>query len=496
MDAYPLGTSAVITCNAFRRARARTMAIAFAVACTLPLDASASAAPQASGSPSSAAVGGDAIGAMPNGGSVRLPSEWTSRVAGDVLQLIPPPALAAEHPGLGGICSNEPWILGPIGDPAVVAALRTQYESVLEGFEIDGEPVVDGDALRMRFRHSGLADGSRLHLFLRVESGRSVTLAIAGPGRLLLDSEGTWMRMFESMSTTGGPRDAREGPAVGAADDGLVESINATGGYALRHDRSWTLRTEGATSVLLPDANAVAGDDPEFYAVSSMPWNAGESLVDPATAERAARAFLADAPGVRRDGAPERIAEDSVLLRCSADDAQGRTMRLHVVARQLGRTVVAIVTSGTDTTIAARSGQARSIAAKVRPIEAKASAAARGDLDPSIVGRWSTDEVLSSGSGFDAGGAMTMVTQRIIDLGADGTFTVGSRSAGGSASVSFGSDFEIDARGRWRVERRDGVAFVIMSDERGGTDRVRYALHEGQLVLGEPGSRAFWSRIR
>jgi hypothetical protein len=496
MDAVPLGTLSLTARHAFRRARQRAIVTTLLITWMTPLDARALATPQAPTAASSAPTETDSIGALPNGGSVRLPTDWTSRIAGDVLQLVPPPALAAEHPGLGGICSNEPWTLGPISDPAVVAALQTQYASVLEGFEIDGEPVVNGDTLRMRFRQSGLAEGSRLHLFVRVESGRVATLAVAGPGRVLLDAEETWTRMFESMSMTGGPRDARSGSTGEAIDDGLAESRNAEGGYALRHDRSWTVRSEGATSVLLPDPNAVGGDDPEFYAISSMPWNAGESLVDPTTAERAARDFLADAPGVRRDGAPERIADDTVLLRCSADDAQGRPMRLHVIARQRGRAVFAVVTSGTDATIAARSQRARSLAATLRPIEAASSATARGDLDASIVGRWSTDEVMSSGSGFDAGGSMTMVTQRIIDLGANGTFTVGSRSAGGSASMSFGSDFEIDARGRWRVERRDGAAYIVMSDEGGGAERVRYALHEGQLVLGEPGSRAFWSRMR
>ena len=457
--------------------------------------------PQASNAPQSPPADDVAVASLPNGGSLRLPAAWTSQVAGDVLLLVPPATLAAENPGLNGICSIEPWNLGALHDPSVIAALRTQYESILEGFEIDGDTVSASDSLRMRFRQSAASDGARLHLFVRVDGGRVMTLAIAGPGRFVVERDHMWAEVFESISTTSRPRNPRpanpdDSPADAAVVDGLVESTNDAGGYSVRHDRRWTLHSEGVTSILTPDASALGGDDPEFYAISSMPWTTGDSLTDPAVSERAAREFLADAPGIRRDGAPERIADNTVLLRCSGTDAQGRTMRLHVVARQERRSVVAIITTGTDATITERSRTARTLAGTLRPVERKAGTTGRADLDAAVVGRWTTDEVMSSGSGFDAGGAMTMVTQRIIDLAADGSFSVGSRSAGGSAGVSFGSDFEIDARGRWSVERRDGIAFIVLSDERGGTDRIRYALHEGQLVLGEPGSRAFWSRMR
>ena len=58
------------------------------------------------------------------------------------------------------------------------------------------------------------------------------------------------------------------------------------------------------------------------------------------------------------------------------------------------------------------------------------------------------------------------------------------------------SGFTVDASGTWRIERGAGATYLVLTASGGGTERVRCAMHEGQLVLGEPGARKFFTRLR
>lgn len=104
--------------------------------------------------------------------------------------------------------------------------------------------------------------------------------------------------------------------------------------------------------------------------------------------------------------------------------------------------------------------------------------------------------MLSAGGGFDAGGSATMVTERILDLAADGRYTISSRSAGGGPGATFDSPAEVVQRGTWTVAREGERATLNLRSSDGGTTPVACALFEGKLVLGPAGQRKFFTRVR
>ena len=212
------------------------------------------------------------------------------------------------------------------------------------------------------------------------------------------------------------------------------------------------------------------------------------------------RRFLAIVTAsLQRDGAAEKIDGGGILVRCSGE-VNGRTMRLLVFARTIDSKLIGLVVTGDDATIEKRAQVARTLYATLRKPDAAAMAAkgASGNVnsaDLAFAGRWSTEEVLSSGGGFDFGGSASMVTQRILDLGRDGRFTFGSRSAGGGSGNTFESGLSIDAQGTWSIERTGGATMLVLRGTDGRTERIRCTIYEGQLVVGESGARKFYSRI-
>lgn len=303
------------------------------------------------------------------------------------------------------------------------------------------------------------------------------------------------------------PSDARkptESAATPKPKDAVAERTmkttnNPSGGYAVTHEPSWAVQSEGPSTVLMPSTTPADPANPEFYGLSAVPWNGRGALQDPANTELAVRELLADAPGLRRDGAAEKIDGGGILVRCSGE-VNGRTMRLLVFARTIDSKLIGLVVTGDDATIEKRAQVARTLYATLRKpdaaaMAAKGAAGAVNSADLAFAGRWSTEEVLSSGGGFDFGGSASMVTQRILDLGRDGRFTFGSRSAGGGSGNTFESGLSIDAQGTWSIERTGGATMLVLRGTDGRTERIRCTIYEGQLVVGESGARKFYSRI-
>lgn len=315
---------------------------------------------------------------------------------------------------------------------------------------------------------------------------------------------------------TSKPSDAEpKSPKAAAKDSHLKRTTNDAGGFSIAHEPAWQVRSEGASTVLMPTTTPADPANPEFYGVHAAAWSASKPLSDAVHAEEAARLLLADAPLLVRTGAIETIAlgdaakdaadsaenprkSTAILVRASAS-AEGRTMRVVLLARNLGDALVGLVVLGDDATIAAREKVARTLLASVEkatPAPAAAAAtAAIGAAERAFVGRWSCEEVLSSGGGFDFGGQASMVTERILELGGDGRFALGARSAGGGSGAVFEGGFRVDARGSWRIERAGELAYLVLAADGAGAERVRCAMHEGKLVLGEPGARKFFARI-
>lgn len=293
--------------------------------------------------------------------------------------------------------------------------------------------------------------------------------------------------------------EAAAAPAPADAPDAPPSNMNTASnpdaGYAIEHDPAWTVKVEGPSIVAMPTTTPADPGNPEFYGFSAVPWTGKGTLADARDAEAAVRLLLADAPGVRRDGGVEQVGDGGILVRCSGD-ANGRPMRMCLFARVVDAKLVGLVVLGDDATMTAREQTARTLFATLRRSEVRAPApggVAAADL--AFAGRWSSDEVLSSGGGFGFGGDASMVTQRILELARDGTFTLGSRSAGGGSGSTFESGLSIDARGQWRIERSGGATYLVMRGTDGSSDRVRCTIYEGQLVLGESGSRKFFARL-
>lgn len=277
--------------------------------------------------------------------------------------------------------------------------------------------------------------------------------------------------------------------------DTMTTTINRAAAYAVHHDPTWTVRVEGPSVLLKPTAVPVDSNDPEFYAFSAAPWPSRGSLDEVEYAEEAARQLLADAPAMRPDGPVERLGNGVALVRCSAW-VEGRTIRMVVLGRAIDAQVIGLVLVGTDATIRGREDVARRLFASLAKVEpAQLSAAGLSAEDQVFVGAWSTDDVMTSGGGFDFGGSASMVTQRILELNPDGTFRYGSRAAGGGPGVTFEAGFSVQQAGSWTVDRGSGGTYLVLFAG-GGSERVRCVPYQGQLVLGESGARKFYSRLR
>lgn len=275
----------------------------------------------------------------------------------------------------------------------------------------------------------------------------------------------------------------------------MTTTINRAAAYAVRHDPLWTVKVEGPSVLLTPTAVPVDPNDPEFYAFSAAPWPSRGSLDEAEHAEEAARQLLADAPAMRPDGPVERLGDGVALVRCSAA-VDGRVIRMIVLGRVWDAQIIGLVLIGTDVTIRGREQRARVLFASL----AKAAPEPVGPTglsaeDQVFVGVWSADDVMTSGGGFDFGGSASMVTQRILELNPDGTFRYGSRTAGGGPGVTFEAGFSVQQAGSWSIDRSSGATYLVFVSG-GGSEHVRGVLYQGQLVLGESGSRKFYARIR
>lgn len=425
-----------------------------------------------------------------DGWIMTIPTGWSAASADGSLRLSPPATEAATAPMLISV-GTEAW------DPTFRlddAATRQQVQSAIAalftGFKAIGEPKVVRGWLDIRLTGTG-QDGSALdvRLLMRPIGDKAVTLAVVGSPALVANSAARWESMIDSVRK-GSP----ESRASTAAKDTMKTTSNPTGGFAVTHDPSWVVRSEGASTVLMPSATPADPMNPELYGFSSMPWTRGGSLEEAANAEAAVEVLLADSPQLRRDGGIAKLDGGGIMIACSAEN-EGRTMRIRMLARLIDGNMVALLVLGDDATIEPRLRTGHALFATLRKSEVAKEAAGAGS-DPAFAGRWSSEEALTSGSGFDVGGAASLVTERILELNRDGTFATGSRAAAGSSDVSVNSGFTVDASGTWRIERGAGTTYLVLTASGGGTERVRCAMHEGQLVLGEPGARKFFTRLR
>lgn len=454
---------------------------------------------------------------LEQGWTITLPRGWTAVQGEDGFQLRPSSSLSDSAAGFEGAIGVLPWdASAEIRDQSVLSELRARQTELLTGFRAVAEPTVRGEWARFDYEsESSEGATTSARVFVRPVGSQAIAIFVTGPKAFIESRSDDWDAMAESVrkgSTLSGRllgAQERKGDgqqpsvdkAVAPKADGLRMTTNQEGGYSVRHEPSWTVKSDGPATVLFPTREPVDPANPEFYGFNAVPWEGTGALDQGDNARRAVEELMRETPGLVQDGRVEMLGNGAILGRFHADTEIGR-MRLVVLARVIRGNIVALATTGNDATIRTREAKARELFATLKeagrdepPVGGGVNGAGIASGDLQFAGRWSTEEVLSSGGGFDAGGSASMVTQRILELGRDGRFSLGSRSAGGGAGNTFESGLSIDAQGTWSIERSAGGAVLVLRSSDGESQRVRCAMYEGQLVIGESGSRKFFTRI-
>ncbi|MFM7260235.1 MAG: hypothetical protein ACKO3W_06485, partial [bacterium] len=281
-------------------------------------------------------------------------------------------------------------------------------------------------------------------------------------------------------------------PTDAIAADGTKETVNELGGYAFRHDAKWRVETDGPATIVLAAMPAAEGELAEFYAVTGVPWEESGPLTNNDVALKAARQLLGSLE-IEREGDVEPLPGGGMLFRSSVTAADGSRIGVRVLARVEKARIVGIGLLAKPADLPRQEEVARGLFKSVRFVPVKEVV---GTADPEFVGTWSTEEVLSAGGGFDAGGAATMVTERTLVLGADGRFSISSRTAGGGSGLTFESPAGDRREGTWSVTRTGDRATLRLRGNEGDTTAVPCAIFEGKLVLGPAGERKFFTRVR
>lgn len=449
---------------------------------------------------------------LDQGWTITLPRGWSAVESEGAFQLRTPARLseaAAEFEGAIGII---PWDESSrIDDPSVLAKLRQQHTESLDGYGPVGEPLVRQEWAAFDYASREGGSGTKsARVFVRPIGSQAVAIFVMGTSEFIADHRADWESMASSIRKGSklsglvlgsGKKQQQNDPQPAAPKpDGLRMTTNQEGGYSVRHDPAWTVKNDGPATVLMPSKEPADPNNPEFYGLNAVPWDKQGALDEGDNPRQAVQDLMREAPALKQDGRIEKLGGGAILGRFSADTEAGK-VRLVILARIVSGNLVALVTSGNDATIAKREAKARTLFATLKEAgraEAGGGAGAGAgvaQVDLQFAGRWSTEEVLSSGGGFDAGGSASMVTQRILELGRDGRFTFGSRSAGGGSGATFESGLSVDARGTWSIERGGGSTMLVLRTADGNAQRVRCTIHEGQLVVGEPGARKFYTRI-
>ena len=172
-------------------------------------------------------------------------------------------------------------------------------------------------------------------------------------------------------------------------------------------------------------------------------------------------------------------------------------LSLHVLARVTGNVLILVLGAGAEADLAIHGPQVAAMLGQVAaapvatpaaaPATAPRGAAPAPGLDPNLVATW------RCGDGWaDPRSGTSFATETVLDLRPDGTFTLGSRAAGGDRRNGLDTGFKVAASGRWSAA--NGVLRRV-SDQDGAVVEVRYSFHDGKLVF-HLGNRkySFWSR--
>jgi len=298
----------------------------------------------------------------------------------------------------------------------------------------------------------------------------------------------------------------------------------------MSYHESWLPQIAGVSAAfLIPGADGTISPS-ESCVVGVIPWQAGFSIRVPEAVNVLSLMVNQLIPGLVVDGAIQPLAVnegEGLLLRFAPGPGVTNVpCRAWLLARSSDTALVVIIATASPTTPTDRESVLRAMAQSVRftgesiqstqaawgpglapgqgtpsPRGASPAPGSAGALDPNLVGTWVSETAMSSPAPWsDLGqGGTSLAFLTVYVFGPDGNYALGSQAAGGNGDIGMDTGFSLSARGRWMVTQapdEKGVlrTFILLTDQFGRQNQVRYTFHNGQLVLGGEGQRSFWSR--
>lgn len=452
-----------------------------------------------------------------SGLTIRYPNEWTAQDEGVRVTFFPP--YSTNAPDLTIQADAQPWTAPvPVTAPEAMDDLGRQFAAAMQGFVPDGpaEVLAGSGGARFRFQQSAAGDaGMRVTIFVKSAAGKLITVAVVGHAPTVLSVEPIAAEMFLTAEPSLG--------AGGAAHDqaaGLTQVLETPGsGYVIRYPAGWLAQGSGTSAMIV----APPGEQPvEMYSLVSMPWIGTTSIDDPVSADQAATMFTQAMPGLQREGPIESLGPGGgVLMRYAGIAPDGQPYKMRLLARSGEQAAVFMMFLSDIASVVERERIARDMIQSVEfggsPMASPAPQGMGGipsppapamqaapvqtpaaQLDWRLIGQWSSTSAMSSPAPWgDLGqGGTSFVMETIYVFAADGTFMLGSRAAGGNNNWGGDTGFAVSAAGRWSAAASPQGNYILLQYQTGQTGSIRYVFHEGQLVLGERGSRSFWSPLR
>lgn len=471
-----------------------------------------------------------------SGVTFRHPAAWTAREDGNLSVVEPPVPAGQGRPPITILVESQPWNASvPVTDPEATRQVVAQLAQQLAPFTPDGavESLAsrgrDGLLLRFSGTRSSGAPG-RMLMFFRSVGNRFITCNAICDAAVAASAEPIALDIFASAIPGAGADASTFG---GRATPRLARSFtNPAGGYSIGIPDGWSAQPNGPNAALVPPLAPGQSSPALLCALAAMPWMPGMPIGSDMVAEQVASMFAQSMPGMQRAGAIERLGQDGesgVLVRFRPAPGAGLGVEARLFAQSAERSLVFLIATADPPTLAANEPLLKDVFASLvitgAPAPASpggappapnsgqpgwpgapgsgfgfpgASPPPAGSLDPNLVGLWATESAMSSPAPWNnlSEGGTSFATRTVYAFYPDGTFTLGSQTAGGNMNVGADTGFSLSAMGRWSAARTPQGQFLLFQHHDGSRSQIRYQFHEGRLVIGDQGNRSFWVKTQ
>ena len=295
----------------------------------------------------------------------------------------------------------------------------------------------------------------------------------------------------------------------GSSSGDGVKTVTHSSGVTFSYPADWSASDSGANAVLTPPPREGQAESHVRVMVGAEAWTSPMAITDPRVVSALVQGYASALGGMQLDGTPQTLGNDGVYFRFAGHSENG-PLSVVVLDKLTGTTKINVMVAGAAAEAAAIEPVAAEIFRIAQPASQGTSGGAGswppsdpragqpapqggGSLDRDLIGVWSSSSSQSSSRGP---GSFTIATQHIYTFAADGSWSLGSQSAGGNEIVPIMPDFQLHGAGRWSVGSNGQDRIIVLQHQQGQTTSVPYTWHNGLLVTGTPGNRSFWSRIQ